>query len=249
MDVALRRLLLAAAVVLGAAAPARAQLSPGELSRFHQSLEGARGCRACHEAGKGVSPPLCLTCHTALAERIAAGSGLHARGEYRPCERCHVEHQGRGFALVFWGKEGRAAFDHRQTGFPLQGRHGHLACESCHTARNVREPAALARGGVNLGRTFLGLSRACASCHADPHRGQFSPRGCADCHGEERWKPPARFDHARTEFPLTGRHEQVACARCHPAKHRPLIHFNTDRQRAATEPTSLACHVHNMCWQ
>ena len=41
--------------VLPAAATARAQISPGELSRFHQPLEGARNCRRCHEAGKGVT--------------------------------------------------------------------------------------------------------------------------------------------------------------------------------------------------
>ena len=214
---ALKALLLAAAVTLVAAAPARAQLSPGDLSRHHQALEGTRNCHACHEAGKGITAARCLTCHTALGQRIAAGKGLHARADYRACERCHVEHQGRAFEIVFWGKEGKAAFDHGLTAFKLEGSHARLGCESCHSGRTVQNQAALARGGANLSRTFLGLSTACASCHADPHGGQFAPRGCGDCHAPEGWKPPSRFDHDKTAFPLGGRHEKVACAGCHPA--------------------------------
>jgi hypothetical protein len=213
---AVRRLLLAAAVALLAAAPARAQLSPGDLSRFHQALEGTRNCNACHEANKGVTAARCLTCHTALKARIDAGQGLHARADYRACERCHVEHQGRAFELVFWGKEGKDAFDHALAGWKLEGKHAHTACEGCHGGRRVKDPAALAAGGANLARTFLGLTIACASCHADPHRGQFAARACSSCHGVEAWKPAALFDHDKTGFPLTGKHQPVTCAKCHP---------------------------------
>jgi hypothetical protein len=240
LGVVSRRLLPAALLLAAAAAaPAGAQLSPGELSRFHQGLEGARNCRRCHEAGKGVTPSLCLTCHTALGQRLAAGKGLHARTEYRACERCHVEHQGRDFDLVFWGQAGRAAFDHAATGFTLQGRHARLGCESCHNPRRLRDPAAISRGGANQARTFLGLSSTCASCHADPHRGQFAPRGCADCHGQERWSPPAGFDHGRTAFPLTGGHQGVACARCHPAAPGGGMHTVF---KGVAHQTCAACH-------
>ena len=233
----MKRALLAGAILLSCAAGARAQISPGPLSRFHQSLEGARNCRSCHGA-QGVTRELCLTCHTALAQRVGAGKGLHAREEYRVgCERCHVEHQGRGFELVFWGKEGRGSFDHAQTGFPLQGRHAALQCESCHAARRVRDRAGLAQGGVNLARTFLGLSTACASCHADPHKGQFAPRGCTDCHDQERWKPPSRFDHDKTAFPLTGAHEPLACASCHRPGAGAVVRF-----KGTLHQTCASCH-------
>jgi hypothetical protein len=210
----MRRLLTAMALL--APALANAQISPGELSRFHQSLEGIRNCRLCHEAGKGVTPALCLTCHTALGQRIAAGQGLHARSEYGRCERCHVEHQGRGFDLVFWGERGSAAFDHAQTGFPLRGRHAAVGCRTCHEPNRVRDRASLARGGANLGRTFLGLGASCGGCHADPHAGRLGA-DCADCHAPEDWSrvEAGRFDHARTRFPLTGRHASVACTGCH----------------------------------
>ena len=185
----MRRALLACAALLGCAAAAQAQISPGPLSRFHQALEGARNCRSCH-ATRGVEARLCLTCHTALGQRIAAGKGLHARPEYRAgCERCHVEHQGRDFELVFWGQAGRSSFDHAQTGFPLQGKHAALGCPSCHQPKHLQGRAALAQGGVNTARTFLGLGTSCASCHADPHRGQFAPRSCAECHDTQRFEP------------------------------------------------------------
>lgn len=233
----MRRALLAGALLLACAAGARAQISPGPLSRFHQTLEGARNCRACH-AAQGVTRELCLTCHTALGQRIAAGKGLHARAEYRVgCERCHVEHQGRGFELVFWGKEGRAAFDHAVTGFPLEGRHAALGCESCHAARRIRDRPGLAAGGVNLARTFLGLNASCSSCHGDPHKGQFAPRGCTDCHDEDKWKPPARFDHDKTGFPLTGSHEAVACASCHKPRPDGSVRF-----KGVAHPTCASCH-------
>jgi hypothetical protein len=40
---------------------------------------------------------------------------------------------------------------------------------------------------------------------------------CASCHSTADWHriDPGRFDHGKTRFPLTGRHEKVACAGCH----------------------------------
>jgi hypothetical protein len=213
--VALRRLLLTLTLLAAASPATHAQLSPGELSRFHAHLEGARNCASCHAAGRGVTPQLCLICHAALGQRIAGGRGLHARPDHRACERCHVEHQGRDFDLVFWGKQGKGAFDHASVGFSLQGRHARVACESCHRASRLRDSATLSRGGANLARTFLGLGTACASCHTDPHRGQFAPRGCATCHGQEQWAPATAFDHDRAGFALSGAHRTVACAGCH----------------------------------
>jgi hypothetical protein len=247
------RLVLAGALVVAGVAGAEAQISPGPLSRFHQSLEGARNCSSCH-GPKGVTRELCLTCHTALARRIDARRGLHAREEYRVgCERCHVEHQGRGFELVFWGKAGRAGFDHAHTGFPLQGRHAALGCESCHGPRRIRDRSGLANGGVNLARTFLGLVAACSSCHADPHKDQFAPRGCTDCHEQDRWKPPARFDHGQTAFPLTGAHEHAACASCHKPRaegaarfkgtpHQSCASCHRDPHAGRMGPTCATCH-------
>jgi len=192
------------ALVVGAAlvsAPARAQISPGPLARAHAKLEGSTRCLECHDPDKGVSPGKCLACHKPLQERIAAGKGLHARPEYRDCKTCHVEHQGLEYELVYWGKAGRKAFDHAQTGYPLAGKHAPLACEQCHKARS-----------------YLGSVTDCAACHKDEHRGQFAGRACSACHTQDAWKPAPGFDHAKTSWPLTGRHAPVACEKCHAAR-------------------------------
>jgi hypothetical protein len=198
----LRRLALAA-LALAAAAPARGQISPGPLSRAHAKLDGSAHCLDCHDANKGVAPAKCLACHEPLADRVGAGKGLHARDEYRDCKTCHVEHQGAEFELVWWGKAGRGAFDHDQTGHPLAGKHRALSCEQCHKQRS-----------------FLGAVTSCAACHKDEHRGQFAGRACASCHSERGWKPATGFDHAKTSWPLTGRHASLSCEKCH-ATRRP----------------------------
>ena len=192
----------AAAVLLSAlGVPARGQISPGPLSRAHAKLEGSARCLDCHEANKGVAPGKCLACHRPLAERVAAGRGLHASAEYKDCKACHVEHQGVEYELVWWGKSGRSAFDHAKTGHALAGRHRAVACEQCHKQRS-----------------FFGAAASCGSCHKDEHRGQFAGRECTACHGEQAWRPAAGFDHARTSWPLTGRHAPVACDRCHTTR-------------------------------
>lgn len=215
----MRRLLLL--FVLATAAPASAQiLSPGELSRAHQELEGLGSCTKCHGGGQRVSQDRCLDCHPAVRTRMKAGEGLHGRlaPDRRACEGCHPEHQGRGHDLVDWGRGGKKGFDHRKTGFRLEGAHAKAKCEKCHDPRLVtsadvkkllaKDPKA---------KTFLGLPTRCAACHFDEHRGQLST-DCTQCHDASAWKPAKGFDHAKTEYPLTGRHEKVECAKCHPAQ-------------------------------
>jgi len=195
---------------------ARAQISPGELSSAHADLEGSGKCLRCHEAGKGVASDRCLECHRILGLRIAADVGLHARSDYKRCERCHVEHHGKDFELVWWGEEGETAFDHRTAGYTLEGAHSRLQCRDCHKSSLVRERPDLADQGKDLSRTFLGLEKQnCLSCHQDAHEKQFPAESCQSCHSLERWKPVDGFDHDRAKFVLTGRHVQVACVECH----------------------------------
>jgi hypothetical protein len=100
------RALRAAAAGLALAAfqpPLHAQISPGPLARAHAKLEGSSQCLACHDPSQGVAAAKCLACHEPLQKRIAAGKGLHARPDHADCKRCHVDHQGAEFELVFWG--------------------------------------------------------------------------------------------------------------------------------------------------
>jgi hypothetical protein len=214
----MKRALLFALLFLPA--PAAAQLSPGELSQPHAGLEGSANCLKCHQKGRGVAPARCLDCHTEIKRRVAAGRGLHARAGFQACQTCHIEHHGRKFQLIDWGKNRQqAGFDHRQTGWPLEGAHARQTCRSCHQPKFVRKAPELAK--KNPSRTFLGLDRSCVSCHRDEHQGQFAPASCLSCHTMASWRPPAKFDHARTAFPLSGQHQKVACASCHPSKTLP----------------------------
>lgn len=206
---------LTVALTVVASAPAAAQLSPGPLSQAHAELEGSANCLSCHQAQTGVDAGRCLDCHEPLATRIEAGLGLHARDGYDRCERCHIEHHGRDFELVWWGDEGRESFDHTLTGFALEGAHARAECGDCHRAGSMVDAAALEAAGKDLTRTFLGLEPSCLSCHEDSHRGQFAADRCAECHGFDGWSPPAAFDHARTLFPLTGLHRRLDCVACH----------------------------------
>ena len=198
--VAFGRLIVMLGVALAPAA-ARAQISPGPLARAHAKLEGSTRCLDCHDPNKGVAAGKCLACHKPLQERITAGKGLHARPEYRDCKTCHVEHQGAEYELVWWGKAGKKAFDHAQTGHALAGKHQTLSCEQCHKTRS-----------------YLGNVTDCASCHKDEHRGQFAGRACSSCHTEQAWKPVPGFDHAKTAWPLTGRHAAASCEKCHTTR-------------------------------
>ena len=192
---------------------AHAQISPGELSRAHQKLEGISGCTSCHAMGHAITADNCYSCHQELASRVKAGRGLHATFSGKACVDCHKEHHGRDFDLV---RMERSSFDHRATGFVLEGRHAGLKCEQCHRAEKITAQDVLARPGLIAAGTFLGLSANCASCHTDPHKGGLGET-CTSCHTNSAWSPAPGFSHARTRFALTGRHTEVRCAQCHTA--------------------------------
>lgn len=224
-------------LVAGLAQPTQGQISPGELSAAHRELDGSDQCLSCHSSGRGVDRDLCLSCHQVLSSRISAGQGLHARTVDTACERCHIEHHGRDFALVWWGEEGMETFDHSQTGYPLEASHRGVACRSCHQPEHIPRPAPLLAEGIDLKRTFLGLGSECSSCHADPHAGQFESTTCSSCHGLQEWRGAERFDHQQTGFPLTGLHRDVSCSDCHQPRAGGDVQY-----RGLAAETCADCH-------
>ncbi len=224
------------------AAATMAQLSPGDLHRVHQDLEGIKNCTKCHNQAKGIAAGQCLQCHTALKEKVDAGKGLHAGPEYKRCESCHIEHQGRQAQLIWW-KDGREKFSHKLTGYALEGKHGQLKCEQCHQLAHIQDSQKLTTQKVDLQRTYLGLSSECLTCHKDEHRGQLK-RECLSCHNVDGWKPAPRFEHARTAFPLTGKHRSVACEKCHAAvvDHRFLDDQDYRRYTGIAHSACTDCH-------
>jgi hypothetical protein len=210
-------------VMVAASPPLLAQglASPGPLSSAHARLDDLAHCLDCHDAGRQLTGSKCLACHGSLARQIRADQGYHAvatrHGTALACRSCHSEHNGRPFQIVKWPAGGRDSFDHRQTGWALSGAHAKERCASCHQATLVSEASVRGDASLAVARTYLGLGTACASCHLDEHRGRVS-RQCENCHSVDTWKPAPRFDHGRTDFPLTGLHANVACGRCHAAR-------------------------------
>ncbi len=189
--------------------------------------------------------------------RLAQSRGFHAavvdkQAPAQDCARCHSEHNGRQFPLLTW-QPSQQAFDHAQTGYSLLGKHAGVACASCHQPQRILESERAALRIKDLRRSFLGLSKQCATCHQDPHRGQLGA-ACANCHTFDDWKSAKAFDHSKTQFPLTGKHEAVACAKCHaavpgrPAQYKGLK-FDTcsschaDPHRGSFRQTCSSCHV------
>jgi hypothetical protein len=232
-----------------------AQISPGPLSKPHQSLSGSTNCASCHKFG-GQAALKCVTCHTEIASRLSNHAGLHATynipaGSSQECAKCHSEHNGEDFPLIKWDIK---TFDHKQTGYPLEGKHAGLSCNRCHTPAHISPQERSAIKIKDPSRTYLGLSTACASCHQDPHDGRLGPT-CQSCHNFTEWKSinVAQFDHSKTRYPLTGLHAQVACAKCHTpgADNKPQyagIPFSScsdchkDPHRGSFPQTCQSCH-------
>lgn len=235
-----------------------AQISPGPLSRAHRQMEGPTGCVRCHDVSPGSPQFRCLDCHREIADRLRARRGLHpnlmdAAAGSTACVRCHSEHNGENFALIRWNPS-PGAFDHAKTGFALEGKHATLACNQCHTAKNIGAEDRAHLGAADLSRTFLGLSRTCTSCHEDKHRGRLGVN-CLQCHGTVDWKSArSNFDHAKTRFALTGAHAQVACAKCHTTGADGALRYvglkfdtcascHSDPHRGAFQQSCSSCHT------
>src|SRR5687767_525220 len=152
-DSALRRMRIIAIAMLlllftGEARAQKASGEPGQRSLAHRGLGGFPvGCNKCHDSGQGVPNEKCLACHThqPLRERIKAGKGYHATDEVKKeqCKKCHPEHveeppgsgKGRKSTIDWKPVGGKANFNHRLTGWPLDGAHRFQECEKCHNTK------------------------------------------------------------------------------------------------------------------
>ncbi len=206
-------------LLLWASVCARAQFSPGALSKAHKSLSGPTQCTACHTLATGGRKFRCLSCHSEIRARLTAHRGLHPSlvkevRDQNDCTRCHAEHNGEGFVPIRWDVD-LDEFDHGKTGYVLEGGHRGLQCKRCHAPKNIPVPERRNIITKDLTRTYLGLSRECLGCHGKPHRQQIST-DCLKCHTFSKWKPASRFDHAQAKFQVAGAHQKVTCEKCHP---------------------------------
>jgi hypothetical protein len=236
----------------------RAQVSPGPLANAHQSLTGTTQCASCHDFGTKTPTFKCLDCHKEIAETLTNKHGYHfglqmqnPRG--KDCVRCHLEHNGLNFHLIHWEVPVKQ-FDHKLTGYVLDGKHAQVDCQKCHTPANISPSEKGLIQDKDLTKSYLGLSQKCIGCHEDYHKGQLG-KDCATCHNTSDWKSAKQFDHSKTRYPLTGLHGQVACEKCHkpdapggPARFKDMK-FSTcnschlDPHRGAFKETCEHCHT------
>jgi hypothetical protein len=203
-------------------------------------LEGAHLAVACDACHRPVKPTEVRPARSAPVRAAAAVARF--RFASMSCRDCHADphggemkrHAGQGGCEACHGLESwRAKFDHARTSFPLVAGHASVKCTGCHTT-----PAK----GVAKGRvSFAGLTTGCASCHQDPHRGQFMRSGaaplCESCHASSDLRA-ARFDHRRdSAFPLEGAHARTPCASCHPRERQGDVAF------VRYKPVATACKV------
>lgn len=195
-------------------------------SKTHFELTGKHAdvkCAECHRDNVYKdTPQKCFSCHK-KDDELKGHKGLY--GE--KCESCHASKSWKSIL-----------FKHDQdTKYVLNGKHRTAKCSACHTTNPYRE------------RT----SQACVSCHRkdDKHKDSLG-RNCETCHSEKSWTETVRFDHAKTDFPLLGKHPKVECKSCHEgamyrqASKECVACHKKDDKHAATLGTQCAdCHTAN----
>ena len=179
------------------------------LSKVHAHLDNSDQCGQCHGDDINVAESSkCRDCHRDIDRRIRNAQGYHGRirGEVN-CNFCHREHLGRNYQIVQLDTQN---FDHRQTGWSLDGKHAQTDCRSCHTEQR--------KSGRD---SYLNTSPECVSCHSMFHgRGAVAPLDqCQECHNAFGWQQMnarIKFDHqTKTRYPLTGAHKKSECTSCH----------------------------------
>lgn len=182
----------------------------------HQDVE-CTGCHVVEQAHNsagliryvGVDASECNACHQDPHETPLPGA----------CDACHKE-------TAWWEVERTVVenvFDHSTTRFPLQGVHGIIECQACHTpSLAFFGTVSLAFPSGSASRTFpIPEHESCTSCHVDSHEGVFGDRQCNACHTQDSWSAPS-FDRTRhnveASFELTGAHSVTPCSDCHEAE-------------------------------
>lgn len=229
----------------------------------HRGSLGPR-CASCHDAGGWAPAPgfdhdssdypltgahsevKCAACHETARLPVFRNAKGTRVGAFKPvpfkeCSSCHTDpHRGalgakcaschvtRAFDAI-----NRGGFNHQVTNYPLRGRHAAVSCEGCH--------------GTNLATRKPGFST-CATCHQDPHEASTTRGDCATCHTVTGFAPSSFTvaQHARTAYPLDGRHATTRCAACHTPAKAPAAASRRGPRPAARlalgTPSCNSCH-------
>ncbi len=147
-------------------------------------------CKKCHED---------LLFQNAKSECISCHIDIHQQTLGRDCEQCHTTNS--------W-IVGNITEIHRQSRFPLLGKHAQIDCYQCHKSASLHQ--------------YETLKTECIDCHLNDYNSAINPnhitskfpKDCSLCHNESNWQS-ATFNHNTTSFPLRGGHIGVECNSCH----------------------------------
>lgn len=168
----------------------------------------ALACQQCHQSGYSGTSSECVSCH-ADNFNSTQNPNHNSIGLNTFCQNCHT--------TSAWIP---STFNHAATGFELLGQHISVQCSSCHQG------------------TTSGTPVDCYACHQDnyaaapEHISKKYPTRCELCHTPAGWDQTF-FDHATTEFPLTGAHINLNCDQCHSAGY------------SGTAKECFSCHIEN----
>jgi len=188
------------------------------LTGAHASLD----CASCHTQGYQGTPPDCFACHQ--EDYQATTDPSHSEQAFpTDCTLCH--------STQAWEP---ASFNHDASAFPLTGAHTMVDCSACHQT------------------SYSGTPSECNSCHEPDFLGVNDPshvdnqfdRDCTQCHTTNAWEP-ASFDHAMTNFPLTGAHVPLSCISCHDQGYQATPADCIDCHEADFQATTDPSHVEN----
>lgn len=160
-------------------------------------------CQACHiNNNYQLTYENCYQCHQ--DDFTIPADPNHVTGNFNhDCQPCHT--------TASWLP---STFSHNTTLFPLTGAHQAVSCSNCH-----------------VNNQYQGLPTDCYGCHEGDFNATTNPshltgnfsHDCTLCHATTGWSP-ASFDHATTNFPLTGSHTTAQCQSCHVNGNYQLVY-------------------------
>lgn len=163
----------------------------------------ATQCQQCHVNNNyQLTFASCYQCHQSDFQGTTNPNHVSANFSHN-CQSCH--------STTSWSG---ATFNHSTTNFPLTGKHTTTLCQQCHVNGNYQ----------------LTYS-SCYQCHQSDFTGTTNPNHvtsnfshtCQTCHSTTDWSGAA-FDHATTNFALTGKHATIQCQDCHVSNNYQLTY-------------------------
>lgn len=176
-------------------------------------------CKLCHK--NKLTTPLkfqkCTDCHQDYHKKQFVKDGLIS-----DCLSCHTLS---GFATSTYTIE-----QHNKINFVLLGSHIATPCIDCHKKENKW--------------TFRNIGKRCNDCHTDIHKGlinikYYPDSNCLSCHSNNKWNEIS-FDHAKTNFKLTGSHVNPTCKKCHFSQ---AVDGSKIQRFANKSVNCVSCHV------